>query len=154
MSHPVNPPGDPSGDPPGAEVARRLHAAAIGLLRHLRRTDTATGVGPAQLSALSVLVFGGERSLGELADAEQVSPPTMSRVVKALEERGLVRRRTDPEDRRALRIAATARGRRVLEKGRRLRLAELRTRIARLDAADRAELARAVAVLERLNALR
>src|ERR1700682_719948 len=63
------------------ETAGRLHSVAIHLLRRLRVSDLASGIGPAQLSALSVLVFGGPRSLGELAEAEQVRPPTMSRIV-------------------------------------------------------------------------
>src|SRR5258707_14604829 len=74
------------------EAADRLHSAAIHLLRRLRGGDPESGVGPAQLSALSVLVFGGPRSLGELADAEQVRPPTMSRIVAGLGRGGLVGR--------------------------------------------------------------
>src|SRR6059058_738700 len=74
------------------ETADRLHSAAIHLLRRLRVGDRESGIGPAQLSALSVLVFGGPRSLGELADAEQVRPPTMSRIVSGLERAGLVKR--------------------------------------------------------------
>ena len=62
-------------------VADRLHSAAIHLLRRVRKQDVATGEGPARLSALSVLVFGGPKTLGELAAAEQVKPPTMSRIV-------------------------------------------------------------------------
>ena len=77
----------------GFETADRLHSASIHLLRRLRVRDRESGVGPAQLSALSVLVFGGPRSLGELADAEQVRPPTMSRIVAGLERAGLVKRR-------------------------------------------------------------
>lgn len=133
-------------------MAERLHSATIHLLRRLRRTDDATGVGPAQLSALSVLVFGGERTLGELASIEQVKPPTMTRIVKALEAARLVRRAADPEDGRVSRIAATARGRKVLEKGKRLRLAVLSTLIDGLTKKDQAELKKAVQVLERLNA--
>jgi DNA-binding transcriptional ArsR family regulator len=72
------------------ETADRLHSAAIHLLRGLRKRDRESGIGPAQLSALSVLAFGGPRSLAELADAEQVRPPTMSRIVAALERAGLV----------------------------------------------------------------
>src|SRR5258707_12671198 len=70
------------------ETADRLHSAAIHLLRRLRVRDRESGVGPAQLSALSVLVFGGPRSLGELANAEQVRPPTMSRIVAGPGSRG------------------------------------------------------------------
>ena len=62
-----------------------LHSAAIHLLRRVRKQDAATGEGPARLSALSVLVFGGPMTLGQLAAAEQVKPPTMSRIVTGLE---------------------------------------------------------------------
>jgi DNA-binding MarR family transcriptional regulator len=67
------------------EAADRFHSAAIHALRHVRREDPATGVPAARLSALSVLVFGGRRTLSELAAAEQVRPPTMTRIVQALE---------------------------------------------------------------------
>ncbi|MGH9644237.1 MAG: MarR family winged helix-turn-helix transcriptional regulator, partial [Terriglobales bacterium] len=90
-------------------LADQLHSAAIHLLRRLRVRDRESGVGPAQLSALSVLVFGGPRSLGELADAEQVRPPTMSRIVAGLQRSGLVRRHAT-EDARRVRLAATAKG--------------------------------------------
>ena len=66
-------------------LADRLHSTAIHLLRLVRVQDAATGIAPARLSALSVLVFGGPMSLNQLAQAEQVRPPTMSRIVDALE---------------------------------------------------------------------
>src|ERR1700756_474909 len=88
-------------------IADRLHSAAIHLLRRLRVRDRESGVGPAQLSALSVLVLGGgPRSLGELAEAEQVRPPTMSRIVAGLERGGLVKRE-GTEDGRRIRLVAT-----------------------------------------------
>src|SRR5215831_3565820 len=104
-----------------AEVADRLHSAAIHLLRRLRVRDLASGIGPAQLSALSVLVFGGPRSLGELAEAEQVRPPTMSRIVAGLERDGLVRRHLT-EDKRRVRLEATAKGTKILQEGRQRRV--------------------------------
>src|SRR3989442_6953401 len=80
------------------ETADRLHSAAIHLLRRLRVRDRESGMGPAQLSALSVLVLGGgPRSLGELAEAEQVRPPTMIRIVAGLLRAGLVRRGKEEE---------------------------------------------------------
>src|SRR5205807_7228830 len=94
---------------PAFLTADRLHSAAIHLLRRLRVRDRESGVGPAQLSALSVLVFGGPRSLGELADAEQVRPPTMSRIVSGLAAAGLVRREAT-EDGRRVRLVATVKG--------------------------------------------
>src|SRR5215467_12897969 len=106
------------------EVADRLHSAAIHLLRRLRVRDLASGVGPAQLSALSVLVFGGPRSLGELAEAEQVRPPTMSRIVAGLEREGLVRRH-ETADKRRVRLEATAKGTKMLWEGRKRRVESL-----------------------------
>ena len=79
-----------SAPPDPVEVADRLHSAAIRLLRRVRVEDAASGVTPAQLSALSVLVFGGPRSVTALADAEQVAVPTISRLVATLEAAGLV----------------------------------------------------------------
>jgi DNA-binding MarR family transcriptional regulator len=104
------------------EVADRLHSAAIHLLRRVRQKDLASGIGAAQLSALSVLVFAGAKTLGELARAEQVRPPTMTRIVLALEQEGLARRVPDAHDRRVARIHATPRGVEVLQKGRSRRI--------------------------------
>ena len=87
----------PSGRSPDA-LADRLHSAAIRLLRRLRAEDAASGVSAPRLSALSVLVFAGPRTLGELAAAEQVRPPTMTRLVTALEAQGLLARTGDPAD--------------------------------------------------------
>ena len=113
-------------------VADRLHSAAIHLLRAVRRRDPAMGIGPAQASALSVLVFAGPRSLGELADAEQVKPPTMSRIVAGLERGGLVRRRPT-EDGRRIRLEATAKGMKVMQEGRRRRVETLARAVAALS---------------------
>jgi DNA-binding MarR family transcriptional regulator len=121
------------------EVADRLHSAAIHLLRQLRVSDRASGVGPAQFSALSVLVFGGPRSLGELAEAEQVRPPTMSRIVAGLERAGLVRRRAT-EDKRRLHLEATAKGANVMQEGRKRRVQSLARAIASLSATERKQL--------------
>lgn len=106
------------------EVANRLHSAAIHLLRRLRVRDLASGVGPAQISALSVLVFAGPKSLGELAEAEQVRPPTMSRIVAGLEREGLVRRH-ETDDKRRVRLEATTKGTRILQEGRKRRVESL-----------------------------
>src|SRR5260370_9196282 len=107
------------------ETADRLHSAAIHLLRRLRVRDRESGVGPAQLSALSVLVLGGgPRSLGELAEAEQVRPPTMSRIVTGLVRAGLVRRGKTEDGRRG-RLEATAKGTKILQEGRRRRVESL-----------------------------
>jgi len=135
--------------PSTTDVADRLHSAAIHLLRAVRRTDAATGVSAPKLSALSVLVFGGPRTLGALAAAEQVRPPTMSRLVAELESEGLVRRRADRQDRRRIRLEATARGTHLLRKGRRFRVAFLAGQLRALDVQELATLQRATELVER-----
>src|SRR3954449_11915820 len=98
-------------------LAGHLHSAAIHLLRGVRRVDALSGLPGAQLSALSVVVFGGPLSLGALAAAERVRPPTMGRVGGALERAGLVTREPDPADARAVVVAATRAGGRLLAEG-------------------------------------
>ena len=100
---------------PTLVVADRVHSAAIHLLRRVRKQDVATGEGPARLSALSVLVFGGPKTLGELAAAEQVKPPTMSRIVTGLARSRLIQITDDPQDARRIQIRATAKGVRLLQ---------------------------------------
>ena len=121
------------------ETADRLHSAAIHLLRRLRVRDRESGVGPAQLSALSVLVFGGPRSLGELADAEQVRPPTMSRIVAGLENAGLVRRHAT-EDGRRVRLEASAKGTKILQEGRKRRVESLAKAVSSLSEEEQQKL--------------
>ena len=133
-----------------ADLADRLHSAAIHLLRRLRREDDASGLPAPQLSAMSVIVFGGPITLGALASAEQVRPPTITKLVAALEEQGLVERETDPADRRVVRVKATTRGARLLYDGRRRRVASLAESLSRLPAVDRAALASAVPLLEKV----
>src|SRR5438046_10198385 len=96
------------------ETARKLHSAALHLMRYVRTQDTALGVPPAQLSALSVVVFGGKKSLSDLAQAAQVRPPTMSRIVDALGRQALVKRDADKKDRRSVVITATDQGERTM----------------------------------------
>lgn len=116
------------------DTADRIHSATIHLLRRVREVDAqAMGISPARASALSVLVFGGARSLKELAEAERVSAATMSKLVTALEGEGLVRRYPDVNDARAIRIEATAKARRILERGRAVRLDLLEALLAEQD---------------------
>src|ERR1700716_2908873 len=96
------------------EVADRLHSAAIHILRYARKQDVLSRAGPARLSALSVLVFGGPMTLGQLATAEQVKAPTMSRIVAGLKRAGLARTDEDARDARRIRVRATAKGERLL----------------------------------------
>jgi len=132
------------------DLADGLHSAAIHLLRRLRREDDASGLPAPQLSALSVIVFGGPITLGALATAEQVRPPTITKLVATLEASGLVERETDADDRRIVRVKATARGAKLLQEGRQRRVASLAEALAELTAADRAKLAQALPILERV----
>jgi DNA-binding MarR family transcriptional regulator len=137
------PPADTAG------IADRLHSAAIHLLRRVRKQDAATGEGPARLSALSVLVFGGgPMTLGQLAQAEQVRPPTMSRIVSGLEHSRLAERMMDAKDSRRVRIRATPSGERLLHEGRRRRIEYLARHLGRLTRQELAILDEAIKLLE------
>jgi len=140
----------PKPHPDVLATADRLHSAAIHLLRRVRKQDAATGEGPARLSALSVLVFAGPKTLGELAAAEQVKPPTMSRIVAGLTRSRLVTITADPHDARRMRIRATAKGIRLLHKGRQLRIAYLAAHLGELAPQQFAALEEAVEILQRL----
>jgi DNA-binding MarR family transcriptional regulator len=131
-------------------LADRLHSAAIHLLRRLRQQDVTSGVGPAQLSALSVLVFAGSKTLGELAAAEQVKPPTMSRIVAGLKRRRLVEITRDPHDTRRMHVRTTAKGTRLLQQARRRRIESLARNLSILAPAELAKLNQAVEILKAL----
>ena len=134
---------------PPARTVERFHHLAIVMLRRMRAVDEATGFTGPRASALSVLVFGGPRSLGELAAAEGVRPPTMSRLVKAMQREGLVASAVAEHDQRQVRIAATAKGKALLMKGRARRLAELRRLLADASRREAAALAEVVELLAR-----
>lgn len=134
------------------DLADRLHSAAIHLLRQVRVQDAATGIAPARLSALSVLVFGGTMSLNELARAEQVRPPTMSRIVDALEAEGLIRRTVNVKDRRAVVIEATEKGTAILWQGRKRRVKFLALHLSRLSEAERKHIEKAVQAIQKAMA--
>ena len=129
-------------------LADQLHSSAIHLLRQLRKEDDASGLSAPRLSALSVVVFAGPLTLGQLASAEQVKPPTMTHIVTGLENSGLVQRIGDARDRRLTRIQATAKGRTVLAAGRARRVQKLASAVGRLRGAELAELARGVQLVE------
>jgi DNA-binding MarR family transcriptional regulator len=131
-------------------LADKLHSSAIHLLRALRKEDDASGLSAPRLSALSVVVFGGPLTLGQLAAAEQVKPPTMTRIVTGLEKEGLVQRIGDAYDRRLTRIQPTAKGRSVLAAGRARRVEKLATAVRRLRATELAEMTRAVQLLQEI----
>jgi DNA-binding MarR family transcriptional regulator len=131
------------------ELADRLHSAAIHLLRRVRKRDIETGEGPARLSALSVLVFGGPMTLGELARAEQVKPPTMTRIVTGLEKSGLAVREADADDARRIRIHATPKGKRLLMRGRQARIDYLAAHLD-LSSGELSALREATLILEKI----
>lgn len=133
------------------EVAARLHRSSVRLLRSLRREDDAGTLSAPRLSALSVIVFAGPLSLTALAKAEQVRPPTMSRIVDGLLGAGLVTRAAAPGDRRSVRIEATDAGRRLLDEGRARRVGALVERLSPLTDYERRALARGVEILERIT---
>jgi DNA-binding MarR family transcriptional regulator len=130
------------------EVADRLHSAAIHLLRRVRRVDEESGLTAARLSALSVLVFGGPTTLGQLARAEQVSAPTMSRLVSGLERDGLVAREAHERDGRSMVLRPTDEGRRILVAGRERRIGELAGLFDGLSGAEVATLGEAASIVE------
>lgn len=133
------------------ETATRLHAAAIRLLRLVRREDAASGLSAPRLSALSVIVFRGPLSLAALAAEEQVRAPTMTRLVDALVKLGLVTREADPDDRRMVRIDATDAGRALLDEGRRRRVGTIARRLSRLAESERRALERGVDLIEQIS---
>ena len=132
------------------DLSARLHGAALRLLRALRRADDGGSLSAQRLSALATIAGRGPLSLASLAAAEQVKPPTMSRVVEALVERGLVSRTAKEGDRRSVTIAATAAGAQLLAAGRDQRVALLAARLATLADSERRALARGVVILEQI----
>jgi DNA-binding MarR family transcriptional regulator len=134
------------------EVGRSLHSNAIHLLRRVRTEDSAMGIGPAQASALSVVVFGSPLTLNELAETEQVRPPTMSRVVDALVRGGLLRREANKNDRRSIIISATDKGTKVLHEGRHRREKRLINLLSQLEADEIRCLGKASRILSRVLA--
>lgn len=135
--------------PPDRDLAAAaaLHAAAVRLLRLVRAGDDAGGLTAPRASALSVLVFGGPLTLGALARAEQVRPPTITRLVQGMERDGLVRLVDDPADARIRRVAATAKGRRLLLEARDRRVGRLAELLGALPSSRRRVVERATAVL-------
>jgi len=133
------------------DLADGLHWTAIHLLRQIRVEDRSSGIGPAQLSALSVLVFGGSKSLKQLAGIEQVKPPTMVRIVQALVEQRLATTRVDKKDARKLQISPTALGRSVMQRARRRRVEALARMLQEKSPTERLEIAKAIAILRNIR---
>jgi DNA-binding MarR family transcriptional regulator len=132
-------------------VADAIHSAAIHLLRKIRKEDDRTGITPARLSALSVLVFGGPVRITDLARAEHVKPPTMTRIVAALEAGRLAKRTSDVTDGRSARIEATGRVAALMQEGRKRRVMRLGDALKGLSNEDLAVLARAAEVIESVS---
>ncbi|HYL26878.1 MAG TPA: MarR family transcriptional regulator [Candidatus Nitrosotalea sp.] len=130
-----------------SEVAGRLHSVAIRVLRHAREADRESGLGPARLSALSVLVFGGPCTLTDLASAEQVSAPTMSRVVQGLQRAGLARREASTRDARASIVHATEKGKAILKRARQARLKRVEMLLEHAKPQDVSKLGAALAAV-------
>ena len=136
--------------PDPVEVAGRLRLSITRLARILRQQDQ-LGLTPTLTAALATIGREGPLTLGELAASEQVSPPTVTRVVGKLETAGLVHRRPDPRDGRVSRVELSPAGRRQLETGRTRRTAWLATRLRDLPPEDLVRLEEAAGVLERLT---
>jgi DNA-binding MarR family transcriptional regulator len=130
------------------EVADRLHSAAIHFLRHARNQDVLSRQGPARLSALSVLVFVGPMTLGQLARLEQVKAPTMSRIVAGLKRSGLAGVEKDAQDARRIRVSVTSKGERLLQQARQRRIRIVVKTLAPLSTEELAMLHRAALLIE------
>ena len=139
-------------NPDRQAVASRLHSASIHLLRRVRTVDGESGLSPARLSALSVLVVGGPTTIGALARAEGVRSPTMTALVNQLESDGLVRRTRGDGDQRRVGVEATAAGTRLMKKAQQRRLEVLDALLATAAPtdADLRLLDRAASLLERI----
>jgi DNA-binding MarR family transcriptional regulator len=135
--------------PARQEVASRLHSACVHLLRVVRQVDTESGLSPARLSALSVLVFGGPRTIGGLADAEGVRSPTISSLVNHLEADGLVVRRAGTGDQRQVTVEATEAAHTLMRRAQGRRVDELSALLDHLGASEVALLSRAAGLIER-----
>lgn len=131
-------------------TALALNSGAIHLLRALDRVDRESGLTPARLSALSVLVFGGSCSLGDLARTEQVAGPTMTRIVDGLAALGLAVREQDPEDRRAVRVVPTEQGNALMMRARERRVEVIAEAVSGLTASERRLLADAAPLLDQV----
>ncbi len=130
-------------------MAARLRLVVTRLYRPLRQ-QVAAGLTPSQISTLATADRLGCPTLGELAGAEQVQPPSMTRTVGALEASGMLERLVDPADGRVVRVQVSAEGRRTLQRTRSLRNALLARRLRRLSAEELRQLAELVPLLERL----
>lgn len=133
-------------------LASQLRTAVARLARRLRQEGAHDETSPSQLIALATLYRDGPMTVGELASSERVKPPTMTRVVAALEEQGYVRREPSPDDGRCVRVLVTDAGRAAHDRYRLRRDEWLAGRLDALSAEDLAVLAQASDILDRLAA--
>jgi DNA-binding MarR family transcriptional regulator len=135
-----------------AELAARLRLAVARVSRRARQAGLSEGddLSASRLAALATVEKHGSLTLGELAAIEQVQPPSMTRIVARLEEQGYVSREVDASDRRVARVAITPEGAAVLAVNRTRRTAFLAQRVERFTDDERARLAAALPLLERL----
>ncbi len=131
------------------ELAARLRLVLNRLARRLRN-QTPTDLSPSLTSALVTIEFHGPITLGELAHCERVTPPSVTRMAASLEKLGLVRRETDPADRRFARLSLTTEGRRTVQRTRTRKTAYLAKKLGKLDESELAVVREALPVLERL----
>jgi len=129
-------------------VANNIHSAAIHLLRALKGRERIKGISHAQLSALSVLYFSGALTISQLAGAEGVKLPTMSRLVKDMRAARLLKRQQHRTDARSSVVSITAKGKRLFEGARNARLMSITTAIEKFSTADLKTLAKAASLLE------
>jgi DNA-binding MarR family transcriptional regulator len=134
------------------ELASRLRLAVTRLHRRLRQ-HAAGGLTQTQASALASIGQLGSPTLGALAARESVQPPSMTRIVGALDELGHVSRVIDPADRRVARVTLTAQGHEVLHRSRSLKNAFLAQQLHRLSPDERQALGNLTVLLERLVTL-
>jgi len=132
-----------------AELAARLRLSVTRLARRLRQKSDVEATA-SQISALATIERLGPLTIGELSAAERVQPPSMTRIVAGLEELDLIQRETDERDRRVARVRVTSLGQRLLERSRSKKDAYLAARLGSLSDEERATLAHAADVLERL----
>lgn len=135
-----------------AALAARLRLGVTRLARRLRQ-EAEAGITPSMLSALSSAERRGPLTMRDLCAAEQVQPPTMTRIVAALVEAGLVVREADEVDGRVAWVRVTPEGRRLLERSRRRKEAYLAKALGALDPHELEHLVAATVVLERLTDL-
>ncbi|GII02885.1 MarR family winged helix-turn-helix transcriptional regulator [Planobispora takensis] len=134
-----------------AGLASALRVSLARLNRRLRRQGTGHSLTPTQVATLVAVERHSGITPGELAEHEKVQPPSMTRVIAALEERGLVSRTPHPTDRRQVTVSVTAEGSALLKEERRLKEAWLTQRLKELSPEERAVLRQAAPILEKLS---